>query len=54
MKYTEVLIFGFIATACAVTTETNTNNYNSMGIDKDQTCRLKDYQLENNKTIQKS
>ena len=58
MKYTAVLIFGFIATSCSFTTETNTNNYYSLGIDPDhdpdQACILKDYYLENNKTIPES
>ena len=54
MKYTAVVIVGFIATSCSVTTETNTNNSYSLGIDPDQACILKDYYLENNKTIPES
>ena len=54
MKYTAVLIFGFIATSCSFTTETETNNYYSLGIDPDQACILKDYYLENNKRIPES
>ena len=54
MKHTAALIFGFITTSCSLTTETNTNNYYSLGIDPDQACILKDYYLENNKTIPES
>ena len=54
MKYTAILVFGFIATSCSFTTETETNNYYSLGIDPDQACILKDYYLENNKRIPES
>ena len=54
MKYTAILVLGFIATSCSFTTETETNNYYSLGIDPDQACILKDYYLENNKTIPES
>ena len=54
MKHTAILVFGFIATSCSFTTETNTNNYYSLGIDPDQACILKDYYLENNKPIPES
>ena len=54
MKHSALLIFGFITTSCSFTTETNTNNYYSLGIDPDQACILKDYYLENNKTIPES
>ena len=48
-----ILIFTFIVISCSVTTETN-NSYYSLGIDPEQACILKDYYLENNKTIPES
>lgn len=52
MKQTAILIFVFIATSCTITT--NNNTYYSLGIDSDQACILKNYYLENNKTIPQS
>ena len=53
MKQIAILMITFIVISCSVTTETN-NSYYSLGIDPEQACILKNYYLENNKTIPES